>query len=40
VAWRKVSEDFPLSVGGMMYAPNEEMSVDFQEHGRYANLWR
>lgn len=37
VAWRKVSEDFPLSVGGMMYAPNDEMSVDFQQNGRYTN---
>lgn len=37
VAWRKISEDFPLSVGGMMYAPNEEMSVDYQENGRLTN---
>lgn len=32
-----MSEDFPLSVGGMMYAPNDEMSVDFQQNGRYTN---
>ncbi|XP_076104012.1 zwei Ig domain protein zig-8-like [Mytilus galloprovincialis] len=30
--WRKVSEFFPLSVGKMMYAPNEEMSIDYHEN--------
>lgn len=37
VSWRKVSEDFPLSIGNMMYAPHSEMSVDFQEKGHMTN---
>ncbi|XP_063431585.1 protogenin-like [Mytilus trossulus] len=40
VAWRKVSEDFPISVGRMMYAPNDEMSIDYKQDGQmtYVNL--
>ncbi|XP_076104006.1 kin of IRRE-like protein 1 [Mytilus galloprovincialis] len=40
VAWRKVSEDFPISVGRMMYAPNDEMSIDYQQidHMTHVNL--
>lgn len=34
VIWRKVSQDFALSVGRMMYAPNDEMSIDYQETER------
>ncbi|XP_052101382.1 roundabout homolog 2-like [Mytilus californianus] len=37
VSWRKISEDFPLTIGDMMYAPNPEMSVDFVRSGRITN---
>lgn len=38
VAWRKVSEYFPLSVGKMMYAPNDEMSIDYHESDSITNI--
>ncbi|KAJ8303952.1 hypothetical protein KUTeg_017535 [Tegillarca granosa] len=37
VAWRKVSEDFPLSVGDMMYAPNDDMSIKVRKRSRDIN---
>ncbi|XP_060080546.1 fibroblast growth factor receptor-like 1 isoform X2 [Ylistrum balloti] len=39
VVWRKVSEDFPLSIGTHMYAPVDEMSVDFKRAGKYRTRW-
>jgi hypothetical protein len=38
VAWRKVSESFILSVGKMMYAPNDEMSIDYHEKKSITNI--
>lgn len=39
VVWRKVSEDFPLSIGTHMYAPVDEMSVDFRRSGKFKTRW-
>ncbi|XP_021345737.1 uncharacterized protein LOC110445431 isoform X2 [Mizuhopecten yessoensis] len=39
VVWRKVSEAFPLSIGTHMYAPVDEMSIDFRRSGKYKTRW-
>ncbi|XP_033749483.1 uncharacterized protein LOC117334131 isoform X2 [Pecten maximus] len=39
VVWRKVSEDFPLSIGTHMYAPVDEMSVDYRRSGKFKTRW-
>lgn len=39
VAWRKVSKDYPLTVGLTTFDPKEDMSVSFQQITEYRSRW-
>lgn len=39
VVWRKLSEDFPLTIGQMTFSPDDEMSIVHSELSRSSSTW-
>ncbi|KAK3578277.1 hypothetical protein CHS0354_010478 [Potamilus streckersoni] len=39
VVWRDTSKDFPLTIGTMTFAPEDEMSVDYKYISRTESHW-
>ncbi|KAK3096969.1 hypothetical protein FSP39_005246 [Pinctada imbricata] len=39
VVWRREATDYVLSIGTMMYAPNDEMSIDYRTFPRDRTQW-
>ena len=39
VVWRKMSMDYPLTIGEMTFSPEDEMSVDHSRITRMSSTW-